>query len=60
MLRNAFKGTESFLTARAVYDGGETKDGLSIICVILRHMETEGIDHDTLIYCYLKVGYILL
>lgn len=31
------------------------KDGLSIICVILRHIETEGIDHDTLLYCYLKV-----
>lgn len=25
MLRNAFRGTESFLTARAVYDGGESK-----------------------------------
>lgn len=25
MLRNAFKSTESFLTARAVYDGGESK-----------------------------------
>ncbi|MBE3043263.1 hypothetical protein IMZ48_11970 [Candidatus Bathyarchaeota archaeon] len=25
MLRNAFRGTESFLTSRAVYDGGESK-----------------------------------
>lgn len=25
MLRNAFRGSESFLTARAVYDGGESK-----------------------------------
>ena len=25
MLRNAFRGMESFLTARAVYDGGESK-----------------------------------
>ena len=25
MLRNAFRSTESFLTARAVYDGGESK-----------------------------------
>ena len=56
MLRNAFKSTESFLTARAVYDGGESKDGLSIICVILRHIETEGIDYDTLLYCYLKIA----
>ncbi|CAM1509244.1 Fc.00g029830.m01.CDS01 [Cosmosporella sp. VM-42] len=56
MLRNAFRSTESFLTARAVYDGGESKDGLSIICVILRHIETEGIDYDTLLYCYLKIA----
>lgn len=25
MLRNAFRGTESYLTSRAVYDGGESK-----------------------------------
>ncbi|KAF4457831.1 hypothetical protein F53441_306, partial [Fusarium austroafricanum] len=56
MLRNAFRSTESFLTARAVYDGGESKDGLSIICVILRHIETESIDYDTLLYCYLKIA----
>lgn len=28
MLRNAFRSTESFLTARAVYDGGESKVGI--------------------------------
>ncbi|KAG9257667.1 uncharacterized protein F5Z01DRAFT_646667 [Emericellopsis atlantica] len=56
MLRNAFRSTESFLTARAVYDGGESRDGLSIICIILRNIETEGIDHDTLLYCYLKIA----
>lgn len=33
------------------------EDGLSIICVILRHIETEGIDHGTLLYCYLKVNH---
>jgi neurofibromin 1 len=76
MLRNAFRSTESFLTARAVYDGGESKvrpepnsgiscisvkqtdwfqDGLSIICIILRHIDAENIDYDTLLYCYLKV-----
>ena len=27
MLRNAFRSAESFLTARAVYDGGESKAG---------------------------------
>lgn len=31
MLRNAFKSTESFLTARAVYDGGESKVSVFII-----------------------------
>ncbi|KJZ78890.1 hypothetical protein HIM_01663 [Hirsutella minnesotensis 3608] len=56
MLRNAFKSLESFLTSRAVYDGGESKDGLSIICVILRHIENENIEFDTLLYCYLKIA----
>ncbi|KAK4060229.1 uncharacterized protein Triagg1_10854 [Trichoderma aggressivum f. europaeum] len=54
MLRNAFRGTESYLTSRAVYDGGESKDGLSIICIILRHIEADNIDYDTMLYCYLK------
>ena len=31
MLRNAFKSTESFLTARAVYDGGESKVSVEIL-----------------------------
>lgn len=56
MLRNAFRSTESFVTTRAVYDGGESKDGLSIICIILRNIDDESIDYDTLIYCYLKVS----
>ena len=56
MLRNAFRSTESFLTSRAVYDGGESKDGLSIICIILRNIDGESIDFDTLIYCYLKIA----
>jgi neurofibromin 1 len=56
MLRNAFRSTESFLTARAVYDGGESKDGLSIICIILRNIDGDSIDYDTLIYCYLKIA----
>ncbi|RYP11554.1 hypothetical protein DL765_007743 [Monosporascus sp. GIB2] len=73
MLRNAFRSTESFITSRAVYDGGESKvrttftlclleftdlpkDGLSIICVILRHIDQGSIDYDTLLYCYLKIA----
>jgi neurofibromin 1 len=56
MLRNAFKNTDSVLPGPAVYDGGETKDGLSIICVILRNAETENMDYETLLYCYLRVS----
>ncbi|KAG6037539.1 hypothetical protein E4U41_005005 [Claviceps citrina] len=56
MLQNAFRSAESFLTSRAVYDGGESKDGLSIVCVILRHVENETIDYDTLLFCYLKIA----
>lgn len=32
------------------------QDGLSIICIILRHIEADNIDYDTMLYCYLKVG----
>lgn len=32
------------------------QDGLSIICIILRNIDDESIDYDTLIYCYLKVS----
>ncbi|KAG5954004.1 hypothetical protein E4U53_002877 [Claviceps sorghi] len=56
MLRNALRSAESFLTSRAVYDGGESKDGLSIVCIILRHIENESIDYDTLLYWYLKIA----
>ncbi|CAJ2511131.1 Uu.00g067560.m01.CDS01 [Anthostomella pinea] len=56
MLRNASRSTDSFATTRAVYDGGESKDGLSIICVILRHIDQDSIDYDTLLYCYLKIA----
>ncbi|KAH8677702.1 GTPase-activator protein for ras-like GTPase [Xylariales sp. PMI_506] len=56
MLRNAFRATESFVSSRAVYDGGESKDGLSIICVILRNIDSDAIDYDTLLYCYLKIA----
>ncbi len=33
----------------------DPQDGISIICVILRNIDAESIDYDTLIYCYLKV-----
>ncbi|QUC20790.1 uncharacterized protein UV8b_05031 [Ustilaginoidea virens] len=55
MLHNAFRSAESF-TSRAVYGGGASKDGLSMVCMILRHIETESIDYDTLLYCYLKIA----
>lgn len=35
MLRNAFRGTESFMTSRAVYDGGESKVSMYIHSNIL-------------------------
>ncbi|KAI1139653.1 GTPase [Hypoxylon sp. FL0543] len=56
MLRNAFRSTDSFLTSRAIYDGGESRDGLSVICIILRHIDQESIDYDTLLYCFLKIA----
>ncbi|KAG5936007.1 hypothetical protein E4U59_005250 [Claviceps monticola] len=59
MLRNASRSGESFLTSRAVYDGGESKDGLSIVCVILRNIENEPIDYEMLLYCYLKSARVL-
>ena len=56
MLKHASRSAESFGTARAVYDGGESKDGLSIICMILRNIDSESIEYETLIYCYLKIA----
>lgn len=56
MLRNAGRNTESVVSSRAVYDGGESKDGIPMICIILRNIETETTDHDLLLYCYLKIA----
>ncbi|KAK8147578.1 Ras GTPase activating protein ira2 [Beauveria asiatica] len=56
MLRNAFRSTESFLTSRTIFDGGITLDGLSTILIILRYSETEGIDQETLLHCFLKIA----
>jgi neurofibromin 1 len=33
----------------------DPKDGLSIICIILRNLDAEAADYDLLLYCYLKV-----
>ncbi|KFA64319.1 hypothetical protein S40285_02937, partial [Stachybotrys chlorohalonatus IBT 40285] len=56
MLHNAFKNTDSFLPGLVVYDGSETKDGLPIICIVLRNAETENMDYETLLYCYLRIA----
>ncbi|KKY30300.1 putative ras gtpase activator [Diaporthe ampelina] len=40
---------------RFLYDHWD-QDGLSIICIILRNIDDENIDYDTLIYCYLKIA----
>jgi neurofibromin 1 len=56
MLRNAGRSMESLVTSRAVYDGGESKDGLPMICIILRNIDTEETDYDLLLYCYLRIA----
>ena len=71
MLRNAGRNTESLVSTRAVYDGGESKvssyihprisanmlqDGLPMICIILRNIDTETTDYELLLFGYLKVG----
>lgn len=56
MLKNSGRSVESILSARIVYDGGETKDGVSVICFIQRNIKAESIDPDLLMYCYLKAG----
>lgn len=56
MLKNAGKNVQSIISARAVYDGGESKDSLPVICIILRNIEIECLNYDLLLYCYLKVS----
>ncbi|ATZ56616.1 hypothetical protein BCIN_13g04520 [Botrytis cinerea B05.10] len=56
MLRNAGRSSEAVVSNRAVYDGGESKDGLSMICIILRNIDTDGTDYDLLLYVYLKIA----
>ncbi|KAI0403526.1 GTPase [Xylaria palmicola] len=56
MLRNAFRDTGSLMGSRAIYDGGETKDGLSVIFIILRHIDRESVDFDALVFAYLKLA----
>ncbi|KAI9815632.1 MAG: Ras GTPase activating protein ira2 [Thelocarpon impressellum] len=56
MLKNAGRNSESVTSARAVYDGGQSKDELPVICIILRNIEQEGVDNDLLLYCYLKIA----
>jgi hypothetical protein len=36
------------------------KDAVSVVCIILRHIDTESIDYDTLLFCYLKVRVLYL
>jgi neurofibromin 1 len=71
MLKNAGRNSESLASNRAVYDGGESKvcipsfalstslnllqDGLPMICIILRNIDTENVDWELLLFGYLKV-----
>lgn len=56
MLRNSGRSVESILSARIVYDGGETKDNIPVICLVLRNINLGSVDPDLLIYCFLKIA----
>jgi neurofibromin 1 len=56
MLKNAGRNTESIISARALYDGGESKDGIPVICMVLRNIDAETVDKDLLVYCFLKIA----
>lgn len=57
MLRNAFRGVESSSTPPpAVYDAGMSRDGISMICILLRYIDTESADIDAYLYYYLKIA----
>lgn len=56
MLSHAGRNTESLVSTRAVYDGGESKDGLPMICIILRNIDTETTDYELLMFGYLKIA----
>lgn len=56
MLKNSGRSVESILAARIVYDGGETKDNMPVICFVLRNINIGTVDLDLLIYCYLKIA----
>ncbi|KAI3341615.1 GTPase [Ustulina deusta] len=56
MLRNAYRDTGSYMTSRTIYEGGETKDGVAVICIILRHVDQEAADHGALLFAYLKLA----
>ncbi|KAI1428452.1 GTPase [Xylaria sp. FL1777] len=55
MLRSAYRDTGSYMASRTIYEGGETKDGLAVICIILRHISEET-DHGSLLFAYLKLA----
>lgn len=49
----------SFIATHVVINEARTddqQDGHSVICVILRHIDQDSIDYDTLLYCFLRVS----
>ncbi|TQS39320.1 hypothetical protein Golomagni_00158 [Golovinomyces magnicellulatus] len=56
MLQNAERNTKSLVSSRAIYDGGESKDGLPMICIILRNFDAENIDFELLLFGYFKIA----
>ncbi|KAI2626815.1 GTPase [Xylaria nigripes] len=56
MLRNAFRDSSSYMGNRIIYDGGETKDGLALICIVLRNVDQDTVDADTLLFAFFKLA----
>ncbi|KAI6248995.1 Neurofibromin [Erysiphe necator] len=56
MLQNSGRNTESLVSTRALYDGGESKDGLPMICIILRNFDAETTDFELLLFGFLKTA----
>lgn len=56
MLKHNGRSVESIMTARIVYEGGETSDNMPVMCVVQRNIQADQMDSDLLTYCYLKVG----
>ncbi|TGZ81752.1 hypothetical protein EX30DRAFT_254963 [Ascodesmis nigricans] len=55
MLKHSGRSIEDILAKRIVYEGGETLDGLPVMCFVQRNINPDKIDPELLTYCFLKV-----